>query len=194
VSSGPHGYELLRVDDRAAWREWLQRNHASAQGVWVVSWRTQTGKPRLDYDALVEEALCFGWVDSREQPVDDERSMQLVTPRKHGSAWARSNKERIARLESAGAIADAGARVVEAARADGSWSRYDSVEALEIPPDLAAALEASAEAARNFDAFTDAAKRTILRWLIDAKRPETRAKRIEETARLAATNERAGPS
>jgi uncharacterized protein YdeI (YjbR/CyaY-like superfamily) len=193
VSAGPHGYELFHVDDREGWRAWLERNHANAQGVWVVTWRTQTGKPRLDYDALVEEALCFGWVDSREQPVDDERRMQLVTPRKLGSAWARSNKERIARLENAGALADAGRRVVEAARADGSWSRYDAAEALESPADLEAALAADAQAAQHFEAFSDAAKRAILRWLIDAKRPETRAKRIEETARLAARNERAGP-
>jgi uncharacterized protein YdeI (YjbR/CyaY-like superfamily) len=193
VSPGPHGYLLLEVDDRDGWRAWLERNHASERGVWVVGPRTQTGKPRLDYDALVEEALCFGWVDSRQQPVDDERVMQLVTPRKAGSAWARSNKERIARLEQAGAMTAAGRRVVEAARADGSWSRYDAAEALEIPADLRSALEAATDAARNFDGFTDAAKRTILRWLIDAKRPETRAKRIEETARLAAKNEQAGP-
>lgn len=193
MSAGPYGYELFHVDGRAGWRAWLERNHASAQGVWVVTWRTQTGKPRLDYDALVEEALCFGWVDSREQPVDDERLMQLVTPRKRGSAWARSNKERIARLENAGVLADAGRRVVEVAKADGSWSRYDAAEALEIPADLEAALVADAQAAQNFKAFTDAAKRTILRRLIDAKRPATRARRIEETVRLAAQNERAGP-
>jgi uncharacterized protein YdeI (YjbR/CyaY-like superfamily) len=191
VSSGPHGYELIHVGDRAAWRAWLERNHASTPGVWVVRPRKQ---PPLDYDALVEEALCFGWVDSREQPVDDERLMQLLTPRKPGSAWARSNKERIARLDNGGALAEAGRRVVETAKADGSWSRYDSAEALEIPADLAAALGASARAAESFAGFTDAAKRTILRWLIDAKRPETRAKRIEEIARRAAENERAGPS
>jgi len=193
VSSGPHGYELLEVDDRADWRQWLERNHATARGVWVISWRSHTGKARLAYDALVEEALCFGWVDSREQPVDDERLMQLVTPRRAGSAWARSNKERVARLERAGAMALAGRKVVEAAKADGSWSRYDSAEALQIPADLGSALAANAAAARNFDAFTDAAKRTILRRLIDAKRPETRQKRIAETVRLAATNEKAGP-
>ena len=193
MSVGPHGYELLHVDDRTGWRAWLDRNHASAQGVWVVTWRAQTGKPRLDYDALVEEALCFGWVDSREQPVDDERSMQLVTPRKQGSSWARSNKERIARLDNAGMLADAGRRVVEAARADGSWSRYDAAEALEIPADLKAALAVDAQAAQNFKAFSDAGRRAILRWLIDAKRPATRAKRIDETVRLAVQNERAGP-
>jgi uncharacterized protein YdeI (YjbR/CyaY-like superfamily) len=193
VSSGPHGYELLEIDDRDAWRAWLEHNHATAKGVWLVSRRRNTDAGSLDYDAVVEEALCFGWVDSREQPVDDERLMRLLTPRKAGSAWARSNKERIARLKGAGLVADAGRSIVERAKADGSWSRYDSAEALEVPGDLRDALAAHAQAAESFDGFTDAAKRTILRWLIDAKRPETRAKRIDETVRLAAKNERAGP-
>ena len=193
MAAGPHGYELVHLRDRAAWRRWLERNHGAAKGVWVVSWRTQTGKPRVEYDALVEEALCFGWIDGHQKPVDDELIMQLLTPRRPGSAWASSNKKRVASLEQAGAMTEAGRRVVEAAKADGSWSRYDSADALEIPTDLTAALARNAAAARNFDAFTDAAKRAILRWLIDAKRPETRAKRVGETARLAATNERAGP-
>jgi len=193
VAAGPHGYELVHLRDRAAWRRWLERNHGTAKGVWVVSWRTQTGKPRMEYNALVEEALCFGWIDGHQKPVDDERIMQLLTPRRPGSAWASSNKKRVASLEQAGAMTEAGRRVIEAAKADGSWNRFDSADALEIPTDLKAALARNAAAARNFDAFTDAAKRAILRWLIDAKRPETRAKRVGETARLAATNERAGP-
>lgn len=193
MSSGPHGYELLHVEERATWRRWLERNHATAKGVWVVTRRKQIDRSTLDYDALVEEALCFGWVDSRMQPVDEERVMQLLTPRKAGSAWARSNKERIARLEQEGVLADAGRRVVETAKADGSWSRYDSAEALELPADLAEALAANAEAARSFAAFTSSGKRAILRWLIDAKRAETRARRIEETVTLAEKNERAGP-
>ena len=193
MTSGPHGYELLEVGDRGAWRAWLEAHHASEKGVWVVSPRKQADRAGLDYDALVEEALCFGWVDGRVQPMDEQRMMQLVTPRKPGGAWARSNKDRVARLEQGGLLAEAGARVVEAAKADGSWSRYDSAEAMEIPADLEAALAASPPAAHNFDGFSDAAKRTILRWLIDAKRPETRAKRIAETASLAAKDEKAGP-
>ena len=193
MAAGPHGYELVQFRDRAAWRRWLERNHGTAKGVWVVSWRTQTGKPRVEYDALVEEALCFGWIDGHQKPVDDERIMQLITPRRPGSAWASSNKKRVASLERAGALTEAGRRMIEAAKADGSWSRYDSAEALEIPADLKVALAADRTAARNFDGFIDAAKRAILRWLIDAKRPDTRAKRVAETARLAAKNERAGP-
>jgi uncharacterized protein YdeI (YjbR/CyaY-like superfamily) len=193
VSAGPHGYELVHLLERTAWREWLERNHATAKGVWLVSWRTSTGKPRIDYDAIVEEALCFGWIDGQQKPVDDGRIMNLMTPRKPGSAWASSNKQRVAKLESSGLMAETGRRIVEVAKADGSWSRYDSAEALEVPADLAAALAANATAARNFVTFSDAAKRAILRWLIDAKRPETRTKRIAETVRLAAKNQKAGP-
>jgi uncharacterized protein YdeI (YjbR/CyaY-like superfamily) len=193
VTAGPHGYELVELADRAAWRRWLKEHHATTKGVWLVSWRASTGKPRIDYDAIVEEALCFGWIDGHQKPVDDERIMNLMTPRKPGSAWASSNKRRVEKLEAAGLMAEAGRRNVEAAKADGSWSRYDSAEALEIPDDLAAALAKKPAAARNFAAFTDAAKRTILRWLIDAKRPETRAKRIAETVAQAARNEKAGP-
>jgi uncharacterized protein YdeI (YjbR/CyaY-like superfamily) len=189
---GPHGYDVVRVDGRAGWRRWLEENHSEAKGVWVVRPRRQADA-ELDYDALVEEALCFGWVDGRMQPIDEEETMQLVTPRKRGSAWASSNKERVARLEASGLLAEAGWQVVEAAKADGSWSRYESADALEVPADLAAALGAEEAAARSFEGFTDAGKRAILRWLIDAKRPETRAKRIEETVRLAVRNERAGP-
>ena len=192
MTTGPHGYELVYLQDRGAWRRWLEQHHASAQGVWLVSWRPSTGKPRIEYAAVVEEALCFGWIDGHQKPVDDERIMNLLTPRKPGSAWASSNKRRVAKLEAAGLMADAGKRRVEAAQADGSWSRYDAAEALEIPPDLTAALAANQEAARNFAGFTDAAMRTILRWLIDAKRPETRAKRIAETVELAERNERSG--
>ena len=193
MSAGPHGYELLHVETRAAWRRWLEQQHATAAGVWVVSWRPRTGKPRVDYDALVEEALCFGWIDGRTSPLDDERVMQLLTPRKRGSAWAASNKARIARLETAGLLADVGRRAVETAKADGSWTRYDSAEALEIPPDLAAALAASPAAAqRAFAAFTDAATRAVLRGLIDARRPETRTRRIAEAVELALQKGRGG--
>ncbi|MDX6441780.1 MAG: hypothetical protein QOE43_1509 [Gaiellaceae bacterium] len=192
TGAGPHGYDVVRVANREAWRDWLAENHSEAKGVWVVRPRRQADA-ELDYDALVEEALCFGWVDGRMQPIDDEETMQLVTPRRPGSAWAASNKRRVAHLEDSGALAEAGRRVIAAAKADGSWARYDSAEALEIPGDLAAALAANAPAALHFDAFSDAAKRGILRWLIDAKRAETRAKRVGETVRLAAKNEKAGP-
>jgi len=183
--------EHVHPDDRAAWRAWLVANHATAGGAWLVSWKAATGRPRIPYADAVEEALCVGWVDSRAGTIDDVRSRLLFTPRRAGSGWARPNKERVARLTAAGLMLPAGVAVVEAAKADGSWSALDDVENLVEPPELAAALDADPRARGHWDAFPRSAKRAILAWISTAKRPETRARRIAETARLAAENIRA---
>jgi uncharacterized protein YdeI (YjbR/CyaY-like superfamily) len=183
--------EHVHAEDRAAWRAWLVEHHRTARGAWLVSWKAATGRPRIPYDDAVEEALCVGWVDSRPGTVDEERTRLLFTPRKRGSGWSRPNKERIARLVAAGLMLPAGTAVVEAAVADGSWSALDDVENLVEPPELAAALDADPRAREHWDAFPRSAKRAILEWISTAKRPETRATRIAETARLAAENVRA---
>ena len=176
---------------RAAWRAWLEQHHERTEGVWLISYKQATGKPRVAYDEAVEEALCFGWVDSKPNKLDDERSMLWFAPRKRGSGWSRPNKERVARLIAAGLMAPAGLAKVEAAKADGSWVALDAVEALEEPPDLQVALAANLAARQHWDAFPRSARRGVLEWIANAKRPETRARRIEETARLAADNVRA---
>ena len=176
---------------RDEWRAWLAEHHASTDGVWLVSWKRATGKPAVDYDAAVEEALCFGWIDSLARTLDDERSMLLFTPRKRGSGWSRSNKERVERLEAAGLIEPAGAAVIDAARADGSWTALDDVENLVVPHDLAAEFAARPGAAEQWESFPRSAKRAILVWIADAKRPETRAKRVAQTASEAAEGRRA---
>lgn len=179
------------AETRAEWRAWLEANHARAGGVWLVTYKKNSGKPYLDYDAAVEEALCFGWVDSKPGKLDDERTMLYYAPRKPRSGWSRVNKGRIERLTAAGLMAPAGIARVEAAKADGSWNSLDAVEALEVPADLNAVLDADPDARRNFDAFPRSAKRGILEWVCAAKKPETRAKRVADTARLAAQNVRA---
>lgn len=176
---------------RREWRAWLQAHHGRSDGVWLVSYKKAAGKPRLEYDDAVEEALCFGWVDSQGRKLDAERTMLWFAPRKPGSGWARTNKERVERLVAAGLMAEAGLAKVEAAKRDGSWSALDAVEALEVPPDLARALAAPAAARRHFDAFPRSVKRGILEWIASAKTAPTRAKRVAETARLAADNLRA---
>ena len=133
----------------------------------------------------------MAWIDSLAGGLDDERSRRLYTPRRAGSAWSRPNKLRVERMVQAGLMTPAGLAVVEAARADGSWSRLDSVEDLIEPPDLVAALDDDPAARRNWDAFPPSARKAMLWWIIDARRPETRARRIEETARLAAERMRA---
>lgn len=151
-----------------------------------MSFKQATGKAEVSYDDLVEEALCFGWIDSRTQSIDAERSAVLMTPRRRGSGWSRSNKQRLERLESAGLLAAPGRAVVEAAKADGSWSLLDAVEALDVPPDLRSALEATPGALEHWESFRPSARKAILAWLVTAKRAETRARRVSETARLAA--------
>jgi uncharacterized protein YdeI (YjbR/CyaY-like superfamily) len=176
---------------RAEWRAWLEQNHTRTQGVWLISYKTATGKPRVTYDEAVEEALCFGWIDSKANTLDDECSMQWYAPRKPRTGWSRLNKERIERLLAADLIAAAGQAKIDAARQDGSWNALDAVEALIIPPDLDMALSAYPTARSHFDAFPRSAKRAILEWIATAKTPGTRAKRIAETARLAEDNIRA---
>jgi uncharacterized protein YdeI (YjbR/CyaY-like superfamily) len=176
---------------RAEWRKWLEKNHTRAEGVWMISYKKATGKPFVGYEESVEEALCFGWVDSKGNKLDDERSMLWFAPRKKGSGWAKTNKERVARLTKAGLMAPAGLAKVEAARKDGSWNALDAVEALEIPPDLAKAFSKNKTAGKFFEAFPRSAKRAILEWISNAKKPETRAARILDTVTKAEKNIRA---
>ena len=126
---------------RQEWRAWLEQHHQQPKGVWLISYKKATGKPRVEYDEAVEEALCFGWVDSKANKLDEERTMLWVAPRRAGSGWSRPNKERVERLLAAGLMTLAGLVKIEAAKEDGSWYALDAVEALEVPPDLAAALE-----------------------------------------------------
>ena len=176
---------------RIEWRAWLQQHHTRQQGIWLISYKKATGKPYFDYDAAVEEALCFGWIDSKPNKLDEERSLLWFAPRKRGTGWSKLNKERVERLIQQDLMMPAGLAKVEAAKQDGSWNALDAIEALEIPPDLDQALHFYDAASQNFAAFPKSVKRGILEWIASAKKPETRAKRIEETARLAAQNLRA---
>ena len=179
--------------DRADWRHWLIDNHRASNGVYLVSWRRATGRPSVPYEDAVEEALCVGWIDSTGRTIDDERSIQWFSPRRAKSAWARSNKERVARLTAAGLMLPAGLAVIEEAKRTGTWTLLDDVENLVVPDDLAASLASRPSARDNWDAFPPSARRAMLGWVVQAGRPETRAKRIDQIAAKAATNERAYP-
>jgi uncharacterized protein YdeI (YjbR/CyaY-like superfamily) len=173
------------------WRAWLEQHHTQTEGVWLIGYKKGTGKPRLESNEAVEEALCFGWIDSKPNKLDDERSMVWFAPRKSGTGWSKLNKERVERLIAQGLMMPAGLAKVDIAKRDGSWNALDEIEALEIPPDLEQALDVCAEAKQNFDAFPRSVKRGILEWIATAKKSKTRAKRVEETAQLAAQNLRA---
>lgn len=186
-TAGPQ-YPTLEPGSLAEWRAWLAENHASARGAWLIYRKKDGGAGGVRYAEAVEEALCFGWIDSKAKSVDAERSLVTFTPRKPGGTWAKSNKERIARLIEQGRMTPAGMAKIEQAQADGSWNLLEEMEDPTVPEDLAAAFSANEEAAQNFAAFAPGARLTYLRWIRSAKRPETRAKRVEETVRLVAQN------
>lgn len=173
------------------WRAWLEANHGRRDGVWLILPKKGSGLGGIVLSDAVDEALCFGWVDSLPRKLDDWRSMLLVSPRKAGSNWSAVNKAKIERLVAEGRMAPAGLAKVEAARSDGSWNALDRVEALEVPEDLAAAFAELPPSADNWASFPRSAKRGILEWILNARTSETRAKRIAQTARLAAEGKRA---
>ena len=177
--------------DLAAWRGWLRKHHASASGVWLVTFKKDAGKLRIDYASAVEQALCFGWIDSKPRAFDETRTMLWFAPRKPKSGWSAPNKRRVEKLIAQGRMHAAGLAVVEQAKRSGTWTALDAVEALELPADLAAALDGHGAARSHWDAFPRSVKRGILEWILNAKKPDTRAKRVLETATSAARNERA---
>jgi uncharacterized protein YdeI (YjbR/CyaY-like superfamily) len=181
----------LEPNDRSAWRAWLAENHASARGVWLVTRKASAGRPALDYEGSIEEALCFGWVDGQAGRVDGDRTKLYFAPRRRGSPWAATNKVRVKRLIEAGVMAPAGQAAIDRAMKDGSWSVLDSAERLEVPADLATALAARPPAQTQWGGFPPSARKALLSWIALAKRPETRARRIEETATAAQRGERA---
>ena len=180
----------IQCETRGQWRTWLSQHHGRNEGVWLITFKKDSSRPSVGYDASVEEALCFGWVDSRKRALDEDRSMLWFAPRRKGSGWSRSNKERIAKLIDADMMHEAGLAKVQFAKSDGTWNALDAVENLAVPRDLAEAFATHQGSAQNFEAFPRWVKRAILEWISTAKRTATRQRRIEETARLAKENQR----
>jgi len=181
----------VAVESREALREWLERHHGEGESVWLVRWKKGSGKPHVPYGDVVDECLCFGWIDSLPRKLDERRSKLRISPRDPRSNWSGTNKRRVARLEREGRMAAAGHAAVELARRNGAWSFLDEVERLEIPDDLARALDGVADARARFARFPDSSKRGILEWIKNAKREKTRATRVRETAEKAARNVKA---
>jgi uncharacterized protein YdeI (YjbR/CyaY-like superfamily) len=172
-------YEQFEPKNRAAWRKWLLKQHAKSKGILLVY--VKKPKRSLSYGDAVEEALCFGWIDSTLFPIDDARYMQLFTPRKPKSGWSAVNKRRIEAMVKAGLMAPAGHAKIEAAKKDGSWTRLDHIETLTIPPEFERALAKNAKARATFETLPPFARKTFLYWITGAKREETRAKRIAQS-------------
>lgn len=183
--------EQFEPETRAEWRAWLAQNHASARGVWLVLRKKAAPVPNLSWAEAVQEALCYGWIDSKPRKMDDTRSALYFAPRKAGSGWSAVNKAHIERLLAAGQMTSAGQARIDAAKADGSWTLLDSSEALEVPEDLKAALNGVSGAWEQWNAFPASARKALLQWIAQAKTAPTRSRRLTETAEQAAQGLRA---
>jgi uncharacterized protein YdeI (YjbR/CyaY-like superfamily) len=172
--------------DRQAWRAWLKANHQSKSAVWLVY--DKGPNRQLSWEDIVQEALCFGWVDSRAGKASDTKSKIYVSRRNPTSGWSKINKAHIAVLERNGLMAPVGRAIIELAKQNGSWDKFTKSDNLIQPPELMAAFESNHKARTNFDAFSDSSKRQILQWLYDAKTMETLAKRVERTVAQAELN------
>jgi uncharacterized protein YdeI (YjbR/CyaY-like superfamily) len=174
------GLPVMRFASTAQWRDWLDANHGSADGVWVSIAKKSTGLESVRYPEVLEEAICFGWIDGRRQRLDDERFLQRFTRRRARSPWSKINREKAERLIEQGLMAPNGIEEVERARADGRWERaYESQRVAAVPEDLQQALDASPVAAANFAKLSSQNRYSILYRLQQARRPQTRASRLE---------------
>ena len=184
-------YPVFHAQTRDEWRAWLLENHATMRGVWLASWRTEALGPRCPYPDAVEEAICFGWIDSTTVALDEERGLQMFTPRKGKSAWTRLNRQRAADLEQRGLMADAGRAAIVAAKSTGWWTIMDSVEDLVEPPELRAALDARPSARAAWDGFPPSPRKQMLFWIVTAIQDQTRAQRVTSVVAAAAEGRRA---
>jgi uncharacterized protein YdeI (YjbR/CyaY-like superfamily) len=191
VAKKLHELEQVYVPDRQSWRDWLSENHKSSPGIWLVYYKKASGKLRVAYSDAVEEALCYGWIDSTVKTIDEERSFQLFTPRKKGSTWSKLNKQRVEKLQKEGLMTPAGLACINIAKENGMWEILDSVEALIMPEELETALKENKKALENFSNFSNSIKKGIYWWIISAKTAATRLKRIEKTLTMAEVNKRA---
>ncbi|MGV3589610.1 MAG: YdeI/OmpD-associated family protein [Adhaeribacter sp.] len=178
--------ESICPANQQEWRSWLEENHRSKQAVWLIYYKKKSGNFTISWSEAVDEALCFGWIDSKAKPLDAERFMQFFSKRKPNSVWSKINKEKIKRLIDEGLITPAGYESIRIAKKNGSWTILDEVEELIIPPDLEKAFQIYAGAKDYFLSLSKSVRKSMLQWLVLAKRPETRQKRIDEIAAMAA--------
>lgn len=174
-----------------AWRKWLADNHDKEQSVWLIIYKKESKIPTVYYPEAVDEAICFGWIDSLINKRDEESYFQFFAKRNPASNWSKVNKDKVARLIAANAMQAAGLKMVELAKQTGTWDALNDIEKAVLPPDLQAAFKQNEIAFKNWEQFPHSTKRGILEWLLNAKKEETRQKRILEIVSLAAQNIRA---
>lgn len=170
------------------WRKWLDKNHKSKQSVWLVYYKTSTNTPSLNWSEAVDEALCFGWIDSTKKTIDHDRYMQYFSKRKPNSIWSKINKDKVDCLISKNLMQEAGYKTIEIAKKNNSWSILDEVEALIIPADLKKEFDKREGSLEYYESLSKSAKKNLLGWIVLAKRAETRQKRIKEIVECAQKN------
>ena len=174
--------EIFYPTNQKEWRQWLKKYHASKQSVWLVYYKKETNKPTISWSDAVDEALCFGWIDSKKVSVDKETSHQFFSKRKAKSTWSKINKAKIEKLTANGLMMQAGLDSIEIAKQNGSWTILDDVEELIIPKDLEKAFKSKSGSKDFFLSLSKSVKKVVLQWLVLAKKTETRQKRINEIA------------
>ena len=177
--------------NRNEWRKWLEQNHAKENNTWLIMYNKSSGIPTLSNEEAVEEALCFGWIDSKANKRDSESKYQYFAKRKPKSAWSKINRDRVTKLKKAGKMTPAGQAMIDLAKKSGTWTALEDIDSITIPSDLQTALMRNKTAMKNFEAFPPSSKKIILLWISTAKKHETRQQRIEQTVTLAAQNIRA---
>ena len=183
----------VHVSTRGQWRNWLVEHHnREANGIWLVFYKKVTGRPSLEYDESVEEALCFGWIDSIIKRINDEKYCRKFTPRKDGSQWSNTNKKRVAKMIKEGRMTEAGWVKVEAAKSSGSWELDPRPIITGVPRDLSGALARNRKAKDCFEQLAPTYQKQFIGWIVTAKRPETRAKRLKESLALLTKGKKLG--
>jgi len=183
-----NGINTLHATTRNEWRKWLDKNHQSEKSVWLIIYHKGSDIKSIYYDEAVEEAICFGWIDSIAHKRDEESKYQLFSQRKPKSNWSKANRERAEKMLVQGLMTPNGQKLIDLAKNTGTWEALVDVQNSVIPDDLQIQLNKNNTALKNFLAFPPSSKRIILEWIFNAKKEETRQKRIEETVRLAADN------
>jgi uncharacterized protein YdeI (YjbR/CyaY-like superfamily) len=179
-------FEKFCPTSKEDWRKWLEINHYSKQSVWLIYYKKKSNMPSITWSEAVDQALCFGWIDSTARPIDDEKYMQYFCQRKPASVWSKINKEKISRLIEQGLMTQSGFKSIEIAKENGSWTILDEVEELILPADLENAFKAKPGSKAFYLSLSKSVRKAILQWVVLAKRTETRQQRINDIVDLAA--------
>lgn len=183
-----NGIKTFHAKTRTEWRKWLEKSHQSEKSVWLIIYKKESETPSVYYPEAVDEALCFGWIDSKPNKRDEHSYYQFFAKRNPKSNWSKVNKEKVAKLLEQGLMHRSGLEMIEIAKQNGTWTALDEVENITIPDDLKKLFSKNKTAFENWENFPRSSKRGILEWIMNAKKPETRQKRIEETVSLAEKN------